>query len=83
MVPLPHRHDRDRERGRPADPPDRRGRGPRRGSVLVGAVAMEAFVLTDGNPTTPAILVVLLAIVAWHHRARTGTLLARALPTKG
>ena len=53
------------------------------GSVLVGAVATEAFVLTDGNPTTPAILVVLLAIVAWHHRARTRTLLARALPTKG
>lgn len=46
------------------------------GSVLVGAVAMEAFVLTDGNPITPAILVGLLAVVAWHHRARTIALLS-------
>jgi putative oxidoreductase len=47
-------------------------------SVLIGAVAMEAFVLTDGNPITPAVLVGLLAVVAWHHRARTMTLLRRA-----
>jgi putative oxidoreductase len=49
------------------------------GSVLIGAVAMEALVLTNGNPTTPAILLVLLAVVAWYHRARTMTLLTRAL----
>ncbi len=49
------------------------------GSVLIGAVAMEAFVLTDGNPIVPAVLVVLLAVVAWHHRARTMTVLTRAL----
>jgi putative oxidoreductase len=49
------------------------------GSVLIGAVAMEAFVLTDGNPITPAVLLALLAVVAWHHRARTLTLLTRAL----
>lgn len=49
------------------------------GSVLIGAVAMEAFVLTDGNPIVPAVLVVLLAVVAWHHRARTMSLLTRAL----
>ncbi len=49
------------------------------GSVLIGAVAMEAFVLTDGNPIVPGVLVVLLAVVAWHHRARTMTLLTRAL----
>jgi putative oxidoreductase len=46
--------------------------------VLIGAVAMEMFVLTDGNPTTPAVLVALLAVVAWHHRARTSAQLTRA-----
>jgi hypothetical protein len=51
------------------------------GSVLVGAVAMEAFVLDDGNPVTPAILLALLAVVAWAFRSRTSTLVARALPT--
>jgi putative oxidoreductase len=48
------------------------------GSVLIGAVAMEVLVLDPGNPITPAILLALLALVAWHHRARTMTLLARA-----
>ena len=49
------------------------------GSVLIGAVAMEAFVLTDGTPITPAVLVALLALVAWCHRARTLALVTRAL----
>ena len=53
------------------------------GSVLIGAVAMEAFVLTDGNPITPAVLVALLAVVAWHHRARTLTLLTQAIRIPG
>ena len=50
------------------------------GSVLLGAVVTEAFVLTDGDPAFPAILLVLLAIVAWHHRARTLALLERSFP---
>jgi putative oxidoreductase len=50
------------------------------GSVLIGAVAIEAFVLTDGNPIVPAVLLVLLAVVAWHHRARTLALLERGFP---
>jgi putative oxidoreductase len=49
-------------------------------SVLIGAVAMEALVLTDGNPTFPAVLLVLVAVVAWHHRARTLALLERSFP---
>jgi putative oxidoreductase len=49
------------------------------GSVLVGAVTMELFVLTDGNATVPAILAALLALVAWHHRARTTTLMTRVI----
>jgi putative oxidoreductase len=47
-------------------------------SVLVGALAMEAFVLDDGNPIFPAVLLALLALVAWQYRARTMILLARA-----
>lgn len=50
------------------------------GSVLIGAVAMQAFVLDGGNPIAPAIVLALLAVVAWQHRARTQALLARALP---
>jgi putative oxidoreductase len=52
------------------------------GSVLIGAVLMETFVLRDGNPITPAILLALLAFVAWQHRARTSSLLARGLPRR-
>ena len=50
------------------------------GSVLIGAVLTETFILTDGNPLVPAILLVLLAVVAWHHRARTLALLERSFP---
>jgi putative oxidoreductase len=52
------------------------------GSVLIGAVAMETFVLRDGNPITPAVLLALLAVVAWQYRTRTLALLEPVIPSR-
>jgi putative oxidoreductase len=44
-------------------------------SVMTGAVATEVFLIADGNPVTPLILLVMTATVAWHRRHRTIALL--------
>ncbi|WP_216207528.1 DoxX family protein [Amycolatopsis aidingensis] len=45
--------------------------------VMVGATATEIFVLADGNPVLPLLLLVLSAAVAWFRRASILALLGR------
>jgi len=51
--------------------------------VMTGAVATELFLLTDGDPVVPLILLVLAAIVAWFRRGRTIALLDSAGASPG
>lgn len=39
-------------------------------AVMVGAAATEVFVMTDGNPLVPLVLLAISAVVAWAHRGR-------------
>jgi putative oxidoreductase len=43
--------------------------------VMIGAVATEVFVMPDGNPGTPLVLLLVTATLAWLHRDRTRALL--------
>jgi putative oxidoreductase len=43
--------------------------------VMAGAAVTDAFIVEDGNPTAPLVLLVLSAIVAWGRRDRTRALL--------
>lgn len=43
--------------------------------VMTGAVATEVFLITDGGPVTPLVLLVMAATVAWFRRDRTIALL--------
>lgn len=39
--------------------------------VMTGAVATEVFLIADGDPVTPLVLLVIAATVAWFRRERT------------
>lgn len=43
--------------------------------VMTGAVATEVFLIADGDPVTPLVLLVIAATVAWFRRERTIALL--------
>lgn len=43
--------------------------------VMTGAVATEVFLIADGDPVTPLVLLVMAATVAWFRRERTIALL--------
>lgn len=43
--------------------------------VMTGAVATEVFLIADGHPVTPLVLLVMAATVAWFRRERTIALL--------
>jgi putative oxidoreductase len=43
--------------------------------VMAGAVATEVFLIPDGDPGTPLVLLVMAATVAWFRRDRTIALL--------
>jgi hypothetical protein len=45
--------------------------------VMIGAAGTEAFILTNGHPTTPLVLLVLCALVAFFRRRTIMALLPR------
>jgi putative oxidoreductase len=42
---------------------------------MTGAVDTEVFLIADGDPVTPLVLLVMAATVAWYRRERTIALL--------
>ena len=50
--------------------------------VMVGAAATEVFIMADGNPLVPLVLLAVSAALAWAHRRRILALLPRSASGK-